>query len=639
MSSSKISENLITNKMFAGVSSETISIFNDPKSLVELKEGTLIYSTGEPSEFVYLLLRGEIKLKHSIQKRLIFKFKDDYFGEHEILEKTNRRTSAVANSDCLLLKIPAALFIDLISKSNELRANILGSENTDYSKQSLQSSENNSNFIFEGDTKKFAFDNKSENNNNPDSPDNTQDLSAETIQRINSIADDQSSLSANSESSDPLLQPEENKDFSDITNDDVNNSNSSELNNPVEEADVPNSTESITEDIDLSQARWEKYQNILQPSDDIKRVAKAIIDIFLKETDSEIGAFYLYNKEENRLEDFYQTHESFYKTKRPLKGGITNLAAKQRKIIYASFYQDHTNYNEEIDRPNEFEGNTLIVIPLFNSNQDLLAIVQIGSNQTDFTKADEIRLENVASYAEAVFEKSMLSVKNQEGSEISPNQIDDTKLITKLILEDVKSPLQNIRHYTSILSRFNLTDEMKKVIALISAQSSSTIDVLQSLIDYSENNYQTECEINNFNDAVNQTLILLSDFVESKKVKLFKKLNSDSLLNLDTRKFYVACYFVTKFACNLMPDGGKLFYSTSSDESQVELIIRDESNVNEIGTLQNALENYYFTLKDDRPIFGLAIPKFLIEAMNGKFVLKTTDNGVTYKINFPRAFS
>lgn len=640
MSTGKISENLTSNKLFAGVSSETISILNDPKNLLEMKEGTLIYSTGDPSEFAYLLLKGEVKLKHSIQKRLIFKFKDDYFGEQEILEKTNRKTSAVANSDCLLLKISAAILFDLISKSNELRSNLLGSESIDNLKQTNGNSKTKSDFIFNGETKKFTLNDESEKINSKNSSDNSlQNISEESIQQPDSIEDQQALTNATPDPVDSLEQSEEISNISEEIKESVEEISLPELDAPIEVMEVLNTQENSSEETDWNQNGWEKYQTILQPSDDIKRVAKSIIDLFLKETDSEIGAFYLYNSIENRLEDYYQTHESFYKTKRPLKDGITNLAAKQKKIIYATHYTNHTNYNEEIDRPNDFEGNTLIVVPLFNSEQELIGVAQIGSNQSDFTKADEKKLESAASYCASVLEKSISSVKTQEESEITPSQIDDTKLIAKLILDDVKNPLQNIRHYTSILSRFNLTDEMKKVVALISAQSSSTIDILQSMIDYSEGNYQHESEITNFNDAVNQTLILLSDFVESKKVKLFKKLNSDSLLNLDSRKFYVACYFITKFACNLMPDGGKLYYSSTSDDSQVELVIKDESNVKEIANLNNALESYYFTLNDERLIIGLAIPKFLIEAMNGKINLEMTDGGVMYRITFPRAFS
>ncbi len=640
MSTGKISENLASNKLFAGVSSETISILNDPKNLIELKEGTLIYSTGQPSEYVYLLLRGEVKLKHSIQKRLIFKFKDDYFGEQEVLEKTNRKTSAVANSDCLLLKISSALFMDLISKSKELKTNLVGSDGKDDSALKNENNEIRSNFNFNGETKKFVLGDLLDTNKNAESlPTQEPELSEESLLQSDSIDEQQNFGDTTPDPIDPILQDENNSNLSETLDEEIKGSNKNEIDSPIEVMEVLNTPEDNSEETDLNQNGWEKYQNILQPSDDIKRVAKSIVDLFLKETDSEIGAFYFYNADENRLEDFYQTHESFYKTKRPLKDGITNLAAKQKKIIYATHYTNHANYHEEIDHPNEFEGNTLIVVPLFNSEQDLIGIVQIGSNQMDFNKADEKRLDNAASYCAAVLAKSLSSVKIQDESEISPKQLDDTKLIAKLILDDVKKPLQNIRHYTSILNRFNLTDEMKKVIALISAQSSSTIDVLQSLIDYSEGNYKTEAEITNFNDAINQTLILLSDFVESRKVKLFKKLNSDSLLNLDSRKFYVACYFITKFACNLMHNGGKLYYSSSSDESKVELIIKDESNSKEFGNLHSALESYYFTLKNEQTVFGLAIPKFLIEAMNGILILETTDSGVMYKITFPRAFS
>lgn len=630
MSSNKVPENIISNKLFAGVNSEILSILNDPKNIVELKEGTLIYSTGDMSNFIYLLLRGEVKLKHSIQKKLIFKFKDDYFGEQEIVEKTNRLTSAVANSDCLLLKISADVLWKLASTSPQLKNNLFGIEGTPVENNNVEDENIKNHQSVELIDQKTITDESSDTYSDKiqNEENNYQNTDENILNEDNSLSRD--------------LLNQDDSDKEEIFNSEESNTEEiigTNKDNSIEVIEVTNLPQEDSVDNFSFNKGWEKFQSILQPSDDLKQVAKGIVALLLKQTESEIGAFYLFNADDNRLEDYYQTHDSIYKTKRPLKDGLSNLAVKQKKIIYAAHFSNHSSYNEEIDLPNEFEGNTIIFIPLFDSKDKLLAIVQIGSDQTEFSKDEERKLEDSVSYCSMILEKSISIINSKKEEEIPVQTPEDANLIAGLLLEDIKNPLQNIRHYASILSRFNLADEVKKVIALITAQSSSTIDVLQSIIDYSNQNYKSEMELNNFNEIVNQTLILLSDFVESKKVKLFKKLAADTLINIDARKFYVACYFITKFSCNMMPDGGKLYFSAGSEDSEANLVIKDESGGLRNDEIHKALESHYFIDKNNCTINGLAVPKFLIKAMNGSFNIENTGSGILYRITLPRAFS
>ena len=75
---------------------------------------------------------------------------------------------------------------------------------------------------------------------------------------------------------------------------------------------------------------------------------------------------------------------------------------------------------------------------------------------------------------------------------MKPNAVFSSKSelnqISNFIMQDVKAPLLTIKHYSSILSRFDLPEEVKKVISLLSGQTNSIIDLLQASIDFSEKN-------------------------------------------------------------------------------------------------------------------------------------------------------
>ena len=634
MSNIKVPENIYSNKLFRGVDNVIVAALFDPKNLEEIKEGELIYSTGSQSDFVYLLFNGEAKLKHSVQKRLMFKFKDDFFGEKEILDKSNRKTSAVANSDCLLYKIPSNLFVQLITKSNEAKSNVLMDENSESSGNDAKQAITSPQFEINSETKKFDLNSLEVSKSQEIKDIKIEEMTEINAERLNEEVQNKINLNLNVEPTNGSTVEEE---IDSALQKIPKKENDDELIEILESSNVEKEEPQLN---NSDNQGWEKFKGLLSPSDDLKRTVKDILNFLLKQTDSEIGAFYIYHKDENKLEDYYQTHDSFYKTKRLLKDGLTNLAIKQGKVIFINQFKNHTNYNHEIDHPNEFEGDTLIFIPLFNPNNELLAMVQIGSNQTDFTKDEEIKINNASKYSAWFFEQSLSTVPetHDEQETVQPTS-EEMELITGLILEDIKNPVANIKHYASILSKLNTSEESKKIISLISAQSNSLLDIIQSINDYTNKNKSTDLEVSSFNELINQTLILLSDFVELHKVKLFKKLPTDSLINIDARKFYVACYFITKYACNKMTAGGNLFFSGNTDNSKLELIIKVESNKKIINT-NKGIWNFYIPINDNKNnISGLAVPKFLIESMNGLLNFEQTESGLIFKISFNKAFS
>lgn len=70
MISNKTIELVKSNDLFKGLDFNSLNIPFDARNFQEYKEGDLIYSSGEPSEFVCLLINGEVKIKLKSVKRL-----------------------------------------------------------------------------------------------------------------------------------------------------------------------------------------------------------------------------------------------------------------------------------------------------------------------------------------------------------------------------------------------------------------------------------------------------------------------------------------------------------------------------------------------------------------------------------------
>ncbi|MCW9096464.1 MAG: hypothetical protein OQJ93_03665, partial [Ignavibacteriaceae bacterium] len=72
------------NKLFYGVNESARTSFFDQKEIKEAKEGALIYRTGNESNAIYLIIRGEVRIKFSTNNYFINRMFNDFFGEKEI---------------------------------------------------------------------------------------------------------------------------------------------------------------------------------------------------------------------------------------------------------------------------------------------------------------------------------------------------------------------------------------------------------------------------------------------------------------------------------------------------------------------------------------------------------------------------
>src|SRR3989304_3330927 len=141
MSYDKNPKTVFGNRIFQNVYPQDIKINVNSKNFIEVSKGEIIYQLGDNSDSLYLLLMGQVKIKvyDSVGgTSLIKKFADDFFGENELLEKTPRKSTAIAVEKSLVY------FIGV----NELNINEYNSidASNDKSSSSLASSFNKDDF-------------------------------------------------------------------------------------------------------------------------------------------------------------------------------------------------------------------------------------------------------------------------------------------------------------------------------------------------------------------------------------------------------------------------------------------------------------------------------------------------------------
>lgn len=107
MFQNKYLEQIKRNKLFNDLNISDLKLSVNQKDFTTYREGDIIFKSGDNSDFIYLLSEGKVKIKISEipgSPQLIVKSRNDFFGEKEIIEKTKRKSSAVAETDCIIVK-------------------------------------------------------------------------------------------------------------------------------------------------------------------------------------------------------------------------------------------------------------------------------------------------------------------------------------------------------------------------------------------------------------------------------------------------------------------------------------------------------------------------------------------------------
>ncbi|MFZ2864622.1 MAG: cyclic nucleotide-binding domain-containing protein [Ignavibacteriaceae bacterium] len=639
MSSNKYLEAIKENDLFRGIDLNSINFSFDSKRIVELKEGDLVYSSGQPADFVYLILEGEVKLKLTTLKRLLFKRAKEFVGEQEIISGTERNSSALANSNCILYKLDADVLRNNLESSANLQSRLNTETETVTEKPAAEFSiplitPEKTAPVISAEPQKFDL-----NQFKDFEPDRKTVVDIDNIKvshyhrepDLDDIIQEKYLKSDNQSLKSQLLDNTNDLGNWVITETNLDKSSSAKRTsiNDNEKIEVD---EVITPSGRKHTESTEQQNTLLPNTGDLQLNAKNIVEFLLQKTNSLVGAVYVVSSDKNYLEELYQTNESIYTGRKSLKSGITGAVAKDKKIRYAVSFKNDVNYDPETDLPNDFSGNTLIFVPFVDDKNELLAIAQFGNNETMFTKNEESDLKDYASKLAGLFRPDQMPVQK---ALIRTAMSTDISQFAKFLLNDVKAPLLTVRHYSSILSRFDLADEIKKVISLLSAQANKVIDLIQGTLDYAEKNTKVKMEAVNFNEFMEQSLSVLSEYVESRNVKLFKKLGMDARIKIDTRKFYVACFYISKFACDVMKSGSNIYFSSELNDNTLNLIIKDENKTVKESDVDNLFNPNLFNDSGENIGLSLAISKFIIEAMNANIKLQFNNPGLLYQISIP----
>ncbi len=115
------------NKLLLNIDTNKLN-FNDIKGkLISLKEGEVIFKQGDPSDFLYLIINGKIKVIDNRQENAATSITlnlTDFLGHLDLYESPTRKTTAIALEDSYLIAVSKAELNSLLWQDPNILINL-----------------------------------------------------------------------------------------------------------------------------------------------------------------------------------------------------------------------------------------------------------------------------------------------------------------------------------------------------------------------------------------------------------------------------------------------------------------------------------------------------------------------------------
>jgi signal transduction histidine kinase len=654
MLQTKFPVELKKNKLLAGVDEAVINTLFDPREIKEKREGEIIYRTGDDCSGIFLLLKGEVRVKYSSNNYVSKKESNDFFGEKELIDNTRRISSAVAFSSTYYYRISKNLFNKLIKKNSAFNKNVttlgeikLPEVNKDVSPK----------FSIVEKTRPISFKAASEIGNawEKDKNEKNDDISVIPSQLLegqnqkpvqNDIEDyltpDDLSQKLNGEL---LGKSEEFKDWK-ISSGDIEKTDETreskidaekhkdakveEKVEEVEKKETPKSAEDNGINREMIRkifASIEVIYNSITIAELIEKTVKALKDL----TSSESGNLILVDEKQSIMKKISVKDKEYSEEVFQLPDGLTGSSALQKKVLNFERPTEDSRYNSKLDQPGSARLKRILYFPVIIETGETVAVIQLAHENKKYSDNDIAYINMLSKQIVSAIERAY-----RLNDYLDEERQKSNKKLKDILLNEIKDPVSIINNYTEILSEKKLSEEVDEVIRMLQKQAASIEDLTDTLLSSSLDDYKLELRGIHFNEFIEDVLELLSEFCQARGVTLFKKIGDGSLVNIDRSKYFSALYQIIRYCCADAKKEGKIYLSTALQDDYIAITIQAEGK-----SLLQKVDGEFKDIilgKDltEQPNAGLLLAKQIITSHDGQFEFNSTKGkGTTFTITLP----
>jgi two-component system, sporulation sensor kinase B len=202
------------------------------------------------------------------------------------------------------------------------------------------------------------------------------------------------------------------------------------------------------------------------------------------------------------------------------------------------------------------------------------------------------------------------------------------------VSHEVRNPLTVTKGFIQLLRDKYSHTEDKVYFELALEELKNAEIIISDFLTYAKPAIQ-KIEAGNMYEEIKHSINIITPFANMNNIHIEFN-GTPTLFNGDIQKIHQVYLNIFKNCIEAMPEGGSLFITLESDESNIEVIIKDTGiGMNKEQVLR--LGEPYFSTKENGTGLGMMVAFSLIKSMGGSYKVKSVPReGTTFFLNFPK---
>ncbi len=365
---------------------------------------------------------------------------------------------------------------------------------------------------------------------------------------------------------------------------------------------------------------------------DKRTVYENIVREAVKLTEAQAGLLYRVDPVKNQLLTEKETENGFADVSYPISDGLTGLAAETGEIINVREPVKDFRFSEEIDSIRGIAGTSILCVPVKDDENNTIAVISLANSSSGkFSLSDEEKILQLVPH----ISQTLRFLGGIDGL-LEKNKNDYLSTLTKFITDNIQTPVLTMKYYAAQIKKKSIPQDVRTVLNVLMDQADSVVDFLHSTLAFTENRNTLRIETCSLQEVMDDTLGLLAEYVESRNVGLYKKVESNINVKLDKKAFYQACQQIAKNACDAMGESGNIYITAKQSGDLVNIEFRDTGPGIPDDIKPLIFKPFKSFNKDNGTGLGLTIAQRIVRDHGGELTVESSpEQGATFIISLP----
>ena len=357
-----------------------------------------------------------------------------------------------------------------------------------------------------------------------------------------------------------------------------------------------------------------------------------IIHEAVRLTEAQAGALYRVDPLKKVLIAEKETEDGFSDVSYSMSDGLTGLAAETGEIINVREPMKDFRYSEDTDSIRGIVVLSMLCVPVKNDDGETIAVISLANSSSGkFSIYDEEKMSRLVPH----IAQTLQFIKGI-GRLLDENKDVYLSTLARFIADNIQTPVLTMKYYAGQIKKKHIPQDVRTVLNVLMDQADSVVDFLNSTLAFTENRNPLKIEKFSLQEVMDDALGLLAEYVESRNVGLYKKVESKISVKLDKKAFYQACHQIAKNACDAMGESGNIYITAKQSGDLVDIEFRDTGPGIPDSVKEDIFQPFKSFNREKGTGLGLTIARKIIRDHGGELTVESNpERGATFIISLP----